>query len=137
MPIKKDVSAKGILVQQIVRSAGQNCSPEDLAILFLLLSIHNIGSGKPTCLDLLKNDGSCQLDDSKIDNWVRTNIDHIHHYQSMCRMTRTQSEGGVVDPKGNAFGVKNLVIADASIIPYTVDGNTCGAAVLSRIYKNF
>ncbi|WP_432421735.1 GMC oxidoreductase [Paenibacillus peoriae] len=40
------------------------------------------------------------------------------------------NKGGVVDRKGNVHGVKNLIVADASIIPLTVDGNTSAAAYL-------
>ncbi|MNP71665.1 Oxygen-dependent choline dehydrogenase [compost metagenome] len=38
--------------------------------------------------------------------------------------------GGVVDRKGNVHGVKDLIVADASIIPFTVDGNVSAPAFL-------
>jgi choline dehydrogenase len=40
------------------------------------------------------------------------------------------SKGGVVDRKGNVHGVKDLLVADASVIPFTVDGNTSAATYL-------
>jgi choline dehydrogenase len=40
------------------------------------------------------------------------------------------NKGGVVDNKGQVHGVKDLIVADASIIPFTVDGNTSATAYL-------
>jgi choline dehydrogenase len=40
------------------------------------------------------------------------------------------AEDGVVNFRGEVFGVRNLVVADNSIIPYTVDGNTSATAYL-------
>ena len=40
------------------------------------------------------------------------------------------NQGGVVDRFGSVYGVNNLLVADASIIPFTVDGNTSAAAYL-------
>ena len=40
------------------------------------------------------------------------------------------TKGGVVDHLGRVHGVDNLVVTDASIIPFTVDGNTSPAAYL-------
>ena len=40
------------------------------------------------------------------------------------------SKGGVVNSRGEVHGVKNLLVADASLIPFTVDGNTSAAAYL-------
>lgn len=40
------------------------------------------------------------------------------------------SKGGVVDRRGHVHGVKDLVVADDSIIPITVDGNTSAPAYL-------
>ncbi|MNO04916.1 Oxygen-dependent choline dehydrogenase [compost metagenome] len=40
------------------------------------------------------------------------------------------NQGGVVDRLGRVHGVKDLIVADASIIPFTVDGNTSSAAFL-------
>lgn len=38
--------------------------------------------------------------------------------------------GGVVDRFGKVYGVHNLIVADAQIIPFTVDGNTSASAFL-------
>ena len=40
------------------------------------------------------------------------------------------NKNGVVDSEGHVHGVKDLIVADASIIPFTVDGNTSAPAYL-------
>ncbi len=38
--------------------------------------------------------------------------------------------GGVVDRIGRVHGVKDLIVADDSLVPFTVDGNTTAPAYL-------
>ncbi|MNN39088.1 Oxygen-dependent choline dehydrogenase [compost metagenome] len=68
-------------------------------------------------------------DDSRLEQFIKENFDHNHHQQSSLRMSPIH-EGGVVDRLGRVHGVKDLIVADASIIPFTVDGNTSAAAFL-------
>ncbi|BFH62689.1 GMC family oxidoreductase [Paenibacillus azoreducens] len=68
-------------------------------------------------------------DDEKLEEFIKENFDHNHHQQGFLRMAPL-SKGGVVDSRGNVHGVKDLIVADASIIPFTVDGNTSSAAYL-------
>ncbi|MDR9855535.1 GMC family oxidoreductase [Paenibacillus sp. VCA1] len=93
---------------------------------------------KNISLELSRLDPSYQLlsptfdvidDDEKLEEFIKENFDHNHHQQGFLRMAPL-SKGGVVDSRGNVHGVKNLIVADASIIPFTVDGNTSSAAYL-------
>lgn len=68
-------------------------------------------------------------DDVKLEEYIKEDFEHNHHQQGSLRMAPL-NKGGVVDSQGNVHGVKNLIVADASIIPYTVDGNTSAAAYL-------
>lgn len=68
-------------------------------------------------------------DDLKLEKFIQDNFDHNHHQQSFLRMAPL-NKGGVVDRLGKVHGVKDLLVADASIIPFTVDGNTSAAAFL-------
>lgn len=52
------------------------------------------------------------------------------HEQGTLRMAPSPAQGGVVNSRGEVFGVKNLIVADNSIIPFTVDGNTQAPAYL-------
>src|SRR5690606_35696308 len=66
-------------------------------------------------------------DDERLEGYIKENFEHNHHQQSSLRMA-PRNKGGVVDRRGNVDGVKNLIVADAQIIPFTVDGNTSAAA---------
>ncbi|PYI57320.1 GMC family oxidoreductase [Paenibacillus flagellatus] len=67
--------------------------------------------------------------DSELEAFIKENFDHNHHQQGSLRMAPL-SRGGVVDRRGHVHGVKDLVVADDSIIPFTVDGNTSAPAYL-------
>ncbi|GAA0389923.1 GMC family oxidoreductase [Paenibacillus motobuensis] len=93
---------------------------------------------KNIALELSQIDPSYQLlsptfdiidDDDKLGEYIIENFDHNHHQQGFLRMAPL-SKGGVVDRRGNVHGVKNLIVADASNVPFTVDGNTSSAAYL-------
>jgi choline dehydrogenase len=68
-------------------------------------------------------------DDKKLGEFIKQNFDHNHHQQGEIRMAPLKN-GGVVDEVGQVHGVKNLIVADASLIPFTVDENTSAAAYL-------
>jgi choline dehydrogenase len=68
-------------------------------------------------------------DDEKLEDFIKENFGHNHHQQSALRMAPL-NQGGVVDRFGRVYGVNQLLVADASIIPFTVDGNTSAAAYL-------
>lgn len=68
-------------------------------------------------------------DDAQLEQFIKDNFAHQHHQQGFLRMAPLQN-GGVVDRRGNVHGVKNLVVADASLYPFTVDGNTSAPAFL-------
>ncbi|OCA91838.1 GMC family oxidoreductase [Pseudobacillus wudalianchiensis] len=67
--------------------------------------------------------------DRDLEIFIKENFDHNHHQQSSLRMAPV-NRGGVVDRYGRVHGVDNLIVADASIIPFTVDGNTSAPAYL-------
>lgn len=67
--------------------------------------------------------------DTQLENFIKQNLSLTFHEQSTLRMARSKEEG-VVNNKGEVFGVKNLIVADNSIIPFTVDGNTSATAYL-------
>lgn len=68
-------------------------------------------------------------DDGQLEKFIKQNFDHNHHQQGSLRMAPLSARG-VVDRRGHVHGVRDLVVADASIIPFTVDGNTSAAAYL-------
>lgn len=91
----------------------------------------------PMAEELAAIDASYQLlspasdvlaDDGKLEAYVRSSFIHTYHDQGALRMG---TEGdAVVDGWGAVHGVRDLVVADASIVPYHVDGNTSAAVYL-------
>ncbi len=67
--------------------------------------------------------------DEALEEFIKENFGHNHHQQSFLRMAPFD-KGGVVDNRGRVYGIDDLVVADASTIPFTVDGNTSAAAYL-------
>ncbi|SMF74332.1 choline dehydrogenase [Paenibacillus uliginis N3/975] len=68
-------------------------------------------------------------DDEKLESFIKENFEHNHHQQGSLRMAPL-AKGGVVNQRGEVHGVKDLIVADDSIIPFTVDGNTTAPAYL-------
>lgn len=68
-------------------------------------------------------------DDEKLESFIKENFEHNHHQQGSLRMAPL-AKGGVVNQRGEVHGVKDLIVADDSIIPFTVDGNTAAPAYL-------
>jgi choline dehydrogenase len=61
--------------------------------------------------------------DARLDSFIRQNLNLTFHEMSTLRMARSAAEG-VTNFRGEVFGVRNLVVADNSIVPFVVDGNT-------------
>lgn len=62
-------------------------------------------------------------DDEQLENFIRSDFAHNHHQQCSLRMAPL-NQRGVVDQYGRVHGVQGLIVADASIFPFPVDGNT-------------
>ena len=61
-------------------------------------------------------------------DYIRASTVGVHHPSSSCRMGRDSF--AVVDPMLRVHGVDNLMIADASVFPRVVAGNTNAAVVM-------
>lgn len=73
-------------------------------------------------LEIINNDG-------KLEEFIKQNFGHNHHQQGALRMAPL-NQGGVVDFLGRVHGVEGLIVADDSLVPFTVDGNTTAPAYL-------
>lgn len=77
------------------------------------------------------------LDDvTLIQEYVKTTVGCNQCFQSHCRMAPL-NQGGVVDSTGAVYGVKNLYIADNSIVPVAMDGTpmASGYMIAANIAK--
>jgi choline dehydrogenase len=72
--------------------------------------------------------------DAELEPWIRASVAHYFHPAGTCRMG-TRAGDAVVDPTGAVFGVGNLRVADASVLPVLPNANTNlpVAAVAERI----
>lgn len=61
--------------------------------------------------------------DAEIDAWVRQNADSAYHPSCTCKMGAADDPMAVVDSEARVYGVKNLRVVDASIMPSLVSGN--------------
>ncbi len=67
--------------------------------------------------------------DLLLENYIKQNIFESFHQQGTLRMAPLK-EGGVVNFGGEVYGIKDLIVADNSIMPTPADGNTCASAYL-------
>ncbi len=66
--------------------------------------------------------------DDEIDDYTRANLATCHHQVGTCKMG--QDEEAVVDERLRVHGIAGLRVADASIIPTQIGGNTNAAAIM-------
>ena len=67
-------------------------------------------------------------DDAAIDELIRNRADTVYHPVGTCRMGA--DDASVVDPKLKARGLDGLWIADASVMPKIVSGNTNAPSIM-------
>ncbi len=72
--------------------------------------------------------GSAAMSDAELAAYVRAEAYTVHHPVSTCRMG--SDAGAVVDPDLRVIGLDNLRVADASVFPSIIGGNTNAAVVM-------
>lgn len=68
--------------------------------------------------------------DAEIEAFIRGAAYTVHHPGSTCRMGALDDPLSVVDPDLRVIGIEGLRVADASVFPLVVGGNTNAAAVM-------
>lgn len=81
-------------------------------------SLENIVEGRTSPPDGIFNDKS------QFHKWLRSSTTTGNHLTSTCAMGIASDEFAVVDESCRVFGLDNLYVADASIMPKTVRANT-------------
>jgi choline dehydrogenase-like flavoprotein len=74
--------------------------------------------------------GEGVIDEDMLLNYVRSNIATIYHPVGTCRMGPKDDIGAVVDEQLRVRSVENLRVADVSIMPSIISGNTNAPAMM-------
>jgi choline dehydrogenase len=74
--------------------------------------------------------GPAVRSDAEIEAYIRANGYTVHHPGGTCRMGAANDPANVVDPDLKVIGIEGLRVADASVFPLVVGGNTNAPAVM-------
>jgi choline dehydrogenase-like flavoprotein len=74
--------------------------------------------------------GPAVQSDAEIEAFIRANAYTVHHPGGTCRMGAADDPASVVDPDLKVIGIEGLRVADASVFPLVVGGNTNAPAVM-------
>ena len=66
----------------------------------------------------------------RLRQWIRRNTWTYHHPVGTCAMGSDPAAGAVVDAAGRVHGTGGLTVADASIMPTLVGGNTNAPTIM-------
>lgn len=72
--------------------------------------------------------GAKSTSDAELDAFIRRTAESGYHYAGTCRMGL--DDDAVTDPSARVRGLKGLYVADASIMPAVVNGNTNAASIM-------
>ena len=68
--------------------------------------------------------------DEGLESYIRDQVETDYHYAGTCRMGNAADEHTVVDPQLRVKGIHGLRVADASIMPLPMHGNTNHACIM-------
>jgi len=68
--------------------------------------------------------------DTQMEAYIRAELENDYHYGGTCCMGPADAAHTVVDPKLRVKGVQGLRVADASIMPLPLHGNTSASCVM-------
>lgn len=117
-----------------VINSGTFTNPSDLALYVEAFQIYikNINAALHAIdshYELIIPDPSILDNVNLVTEYIKGSVISAQCWQSHCRMAPLD-QGGVVDSRGRVYGVKNLYVADDSIIPVLMDDTPMASAYL-------
>ena len=73
---------------------------------------------------LLKPPAAALASEESLDQWLLENVRTSHHISGTAKMGPSSDDMAVVDQFGHVYGIDNLRVADASIMPDCIRANT-------------
>ena len=70
------------------------------------------------------------VSDDVLDEWITRTVTTSHHISGTCKMGPSSDPMAVVDQRGRAYGLENLTVADASIMPDCIRANTNATSIM-------
>lgn len=68
--------------------------------------------------------------DDEIDDWIKNTAETLYHPVGTCKMGTADDPTAVVDTNGCVYGMKNLRVCDASLMPTLIGGNTNAPTIM-------
>jgi choline dehydrogenase-like flavoprotein len=74
--------------------------------------------------------GAAVIDDAALENFIRERAATTYHPVGTCKMGPATDRMAVVDPQLRVHGLEGLRVADASIMPNLIGGNTAAPSMM-------
>ncbi len=90
-------------------------------------------TSQPSLRDLIEHEtepGAQRTSDADLMEWIGRVVTTGHHPVGTCRMGQANDPRSVVDPQLRVNGLEGLRVADASVMPSLISGNTNATAVV-------
>ena len=108
-------------------------TPDDASTLVTALKLIREIYAQPALAELSGEEllpGPSVVTDSELETWVRDNAGTSYHPSCTCRMGPGSDPSAVVDPTLRVHGIDGLRVADASVMPDVVSGNTNAPSIM-------
>ena len=108
-------------------------TPDDASTLVTALKLIREIFAQPALASLSGEElspGPSVVTDTELDTWVRDHVGTSYHPSCTCRMGPGSDPSAVVDPTLRVHGIECLRVADASVMPDVVSGNTNAPSIM-------